>query len=246
MNEQRLARTFVQLADTLVDEFDVVEFLQLLVDRAVELLEISAAGLMLADASGRLRVMAASTETMRVLELFQQQNDEGPCLDCYRTGEPVAHPDLSTATDRWPRFAPVAVEAGFASVHALPMRLRDQVLGAFNLFHTEPGGLDASASEIGQALVDVATIGLIQERVANRQETLIDQLQQALDSRVLIEQAKGVIAERHNIDVAEAFTLLRRTARRYGHKLTELAAVVVDGTASELLSAPMSPPPTPD
>lgn len=243
MNEQRLARTFVELADTLVEDFDVVEFLQLLVERAVELLEVSAAGLLLADAGGRLHMMAISTEAVRVVELFQQQNDQGPCLDCYRTGEPIEHSDLATATDRWPRFAPVALDAGFRSVHALPMRLRTEVLGAFTLFHNQPDTLEVTTTKIGQVMVDVATIGLIQERSGRRRETLIDQLQRALDNRVLIEQAKGALAERHGIDPAEAFTLLRGAARRHGHKLTELAAAVLDGTASELLTTAPSPGP---
>jgi hypothetical protein len=245
MNDERLAQTFVELADTLVDEFDLVEFLHILVDRCVELLDVSAAGLMLADSRGRLQVMASSSENIRLLELFQLQNDDGPCLDCYRAGEPVDHPDLATAEDRWPRFAPAAAEAGFRTVHALPMRLRAQIIGAFNLFHADPCQLDRSVTQIGQAMVDVATIGLIQERSLRRNETRIDQLQTALNSRVLLEQAKGVLAERHGINPGEAFTLLRNYARRNHHRLTQLAAAVVDGstTAAELLSTSAAAPP---
>lgn len=241
MNDERLAQTFVELADTLVDEFDLVEFLHLLVDRCVELLDVSAAGLMLADARGRLQVMASSTENIRLLELFQLQNDDGPCLECYRTGEPVDHPDLADtdAGDRWPRFAPAATQAGFRTVHALPMRLRAQIIGAFNLFHTAPDQLDHSVTQVGQAMVDVATIGLIQERSLRHHETLIAQLQNALNSRIVVEQAKGVLAERHDINPGEAFTLLRDYARKHQQRLTELAAAVVDGStiATELLSA---------
>lgn len=237
MNNERLAQTFVELADTLVDEFDLVEFLHLLVDRCVELLDVSAAGLMLADFRGRLQVMASSSENIRLLELFQLQNDDGPCLDCYRTGRPVNHPDLASADDRWPRFAPAATEAGFRTVHALPMRLRAEILGAFNLFHTDAHQLDSSVIRIGQALVDVATIGLIHERSLRDHETLIDQLQTALNSRIIVEQAKGILAERRGIDPGDAFTLLRNYARNHGQRLTELAAAVIDGstTATELL-----------
>jgi GAF domain-containing protein len=238
---ERLARTFVELADTLVDDFDLVEFLHVLVDRCVELLDVSATGLMLADSHDQLQVMASSAEDIHLLELFQLQNDDGPCLECHRTGEPVSHPDLRVAADRWPRFAPAAAESGFRTVHALPMRLRSQVIGALNLFHTDPHALAPEVTRIGQAMADVATIGLIQERALHQHDTLVEQLQTALDSRVLIEQAKGVLAERHHIDPGNAFTLLRNYARNHGQRLTELAAAVIDGstTATELLpSAP--------
>jgi transcriptional regulator with GAF, ATPase, and Fis domain len=238
MNDERLAQTFVELADTLVDEFDLVEFLHILVDRCVELLDVSAAGLMLVDLRGRLQVMASSSENIRLLELFQLQNDDGPCLECYRTGQPVDHPDLASAEDQWPLFAPAATEAGFRTVHALPMRLRAEILGAFNLFHTDPHRLDSSVTRIGQAMVDVAAIGLIQERSLRHHETLTDQLQTALNSRIIVEQAKGVLAERRGINPSEAFILLRGYARHHRQRLTELAAAVVDGstTATELLN----------
>jgi GAF domain-containing protein len=237
MADDRLARTFVELADTLVDAFDVVEFLHMLVDRCVELLDVSAAGLLLGDSSDRLRVMASSAENIHLLELFQLQNHEGPCLDCYRTGASVSHPDLTGAADRWPLFAPAAAESGFRTVHALPMRLRSQVIGALNLFHTDPNALAPEVTQIGQAMADVATIGLIQERAVHQQDIVVDQLHTALDSRVLVEQAKGVLAERHGVDPGQAFTLLRAYARNHGKRLTELAAAVIDGTttATELL-----------
>ncbi|HZS20371.1 MAG TPA: GAF and ANTAR domain-containing protein [Pseudonocardiaceae bacterium] len=164
------------------------------------------------------------------------QNDDGPCLDCYRTGQPVAHPDLAVAKDRWPRFAPAATKAGFHTVHALPMRLRTQIIGACNLFHTNPHQLALSVTQIGQAMADVATIGLIQERSLRHHETLIDQLQTALNNRIIVEQAKGVLAERRNITPAQAFDVLRAYARHH-HRLTDLATHVIDGTitATELL-----------
>jgi transcriptional regulator with GAF, ATPase, and Fis domain len=229
-SEQLLAEAFVELADTLVDDFDVIDFLHLLTDRCVGLLDVSAAGLLLTDQRGALRVVAASTDQIRLLELFQLQNDEGPCLECFHAGHPVAVPDLTTGGDRWPRFAAEVRQVGFAAVYALPMRLRDDVIGALNLFHARPGALDPDTVRLGQAMADVATIGLLQARAIRHRETLAEQLQTALNSRILIEQAKGVIAERHRVEMDQAFTLLRRAARNRNRRLSDLARAVVDGT----------------
>ncbi|HUR74682.1 MAG TPA: GAF domain-containing protein, partial [Sporichthya sp.] len=191
MNAERLAETFVDLADTLVEDFDLLEFLYTLVDRCAELLDVTAVGLMLSDVRGRLTVMASTSEETRLLELFQLQNDQGPCLECFQQGHAVHEDDLPAASARWDRFAPEAVSAGFHSVHALPMRLRDETIGALNLFHAERGALQDSDVRIGQAMVDVATIGLVQVGYTRRREILLAQLQEALDTRVTIEQAKG-------------------------------------------------------
>jgi transcriptional regulator with GAF, ATPase, and Fis domain len=228
--EQLLAETFVELADTLVADFDVVDFLHGLADRCVRLLEVDAAGLMLADQRGSLRVIASSSEQARLVELFQLQHEEGPCLECYRTGQPVSEPDLATAKDRWPSFAPAAVGGGFAAVQALPMRLRDDVVGAMNLFMHTPGRLTETELRVGQALADVATIGLLQERNLRHQEVLAEQLQGALNSRVMIEQAKGLLAERLGLDMGQAFELLRSQARRQNRRLAALAGAVADGS----------------
>jgi transcriptional regulator with GAF, ATPase, and Fis domain len=230
MSEQRLADAFIEMADTLVDDFDVIDFLHLLTDRCVGLLDVSAAGLLLTDQQDALRVVAASSEQTRLLELFQLQTDEGPCLDCFRTGHPIAVPDLAVDDHRWPRFTAEARQTGFASVHALPMRLRSDVIGALNLFHTQPGALVPETIRLGQALADIATIGLLQERAIRRRETLAEQLQTALSSRVLIEQAKGIIAERHRIDMDQAFSLLRQAARSRSHRLSDLANAIVVGS----------------
>ena len=195
MAEIKLADVFVEMADTLVDEFDVIDFLHVLTERCVQLLGVSAAGLLLTDQRDSLQVVAASSERTRLLELFQLQTDQGPCVDCFRTGQPVSVADLPSA-GRWPRFTAAAAEVGFAAVHALPMRLRTEIIGALNLFDTNPGALDEDKLRIGQALADVATIGLLQQRAIHRRDTLTEQLQTALNSRVLIEQAKGVLAER--------------------------------------------------
>jgi transcriptional regulator with GAF, ATPase, and Fis domain len=202
--EQMLAAAFVELADTLVADFDVVDFLHGLADRCVRLLDVDAAGLMLADQRGSLRVIASSSEQARLVELFQLQHEEGPCLECFRTGLPVSEPDMATAGQRWPSFAPAAAGAGFAAVQALPMRLRDEVVGAMNLFMEVPGRLDETGLRVGQALADVATIGLLHERNFRHQEALAEQLQGALNSRVTIEQAKGVLAERRGLDMGQA------------------------------------------
>ena len=213
LKSNRVAEVFVEFADTLVEEFDLIEFLQMVTTRASELVGSAAAGLLLADPHGKLQFMAASDERAELLELFQVQAVEGPCQDCYVTGSPVVNADLRTASDRWPNFAPRAVAGGFRSVHAFPMRLRQDVIGALNLFGTDVGGMQPDDIRTVQALADVATIGLLQERAVRRGEVLSEQLRGALDSRIVIEQAKGAIAQMHGCSVDEAFDLLRGYAR---------------------------------
>ena len=228
--EQLLAKTFVELADSLVEDFDVVDLMVLLTERCVDVLDASAAGLLLADNTGNLRLLAATSEALETVELFQVQSDEGPCRDCFHSGSPVSTLDLTHEGDRWPRFAPVAVAAGFRAAHAFPLRLRGQVLGAMNLFRSEPIPLTSADIMAAQALADVATIALLQSRALRDSRMVADQLQDALNSRIAIEQAKGVIAERLGCDMNEAFTRLRRHARNEGRHLSEIAQEVVDGT----------------
>jgi GAF domain-containing protein len=228
--EAMLARALVELADTLVADFDVVELLTVLADRCVEVLDVGAAGLMLVGPDGELRVMASSSETMRVLELFELQSEAGPCLDCYRTGQPVVNQDLAAADGRWPQFAAEALAAGFQSVHALPMRLRGVVIGALNLFHREPGVMTQADIDAAQALADVATIAILQHRAALEAQNLNEQLNYALNSRIVIEQAKGVIAEREGLDMEQAFTALRIHARNHNLGLANVARDVIGGT----------------
>lgn len=224
--ESLFAQTMVELADSLVEDFDVVELLTLLAHRCVDVLDVDAAGLMLASADGELKVLASSSEEMRVLELFEAQADEGPCVDCYRSGQPVVNLDLGTADSRWPRFAPKAVAAGFRSVHAVPMRLRGQSIGALNLFRADLGQLGEPDVVASRALADVATISILQHRAAHDAQILNEQLTQALNTRIVIEQAKGVVAERAGIDMEEAFGRLRRHARRHNLRLTDVASAV--------------------
>jgi hypothetical protein len=228
--EQRLAETFVELADTLVDDFDVIDFLQVLAARCVELLEVGAAGIMLAAQGDSLVTVAASDEKARLLELFEIQNDEGPWRDCYRLGTPVVNVDLDGARKRWPLFAPQAIAAGFRSADALPLRLRSQVVGSLNLFQASTGGLDSAGLRMAQALADAATIGILQHRTVRRSEVAAAQLQGALTSRIVIEQAKGVLAERLQISADDAFEVLRGAARSRNLLLSELARDVASGT----------------
>jgi GAF domain-containing protein len=240
--EATLARTLVKLADTLVADFDVVELLTILADRCVEVLDVDAAGLMLVAPDGDLRVMASSSEAMRVLELFELQSEEGPCLDCYRTGQPVVNQDLAKVNSRWPRFAAEALAAGFQSVHALPMRLRGSVIGALNLFHVEPGEMVEADVEAAQALADVATIGILQHQAAVDANVINDQLNNALNSRIVIEQAKGVVAEREGLNMEQAFARLRTHARSHSLRLVDVAHDVIDGTLAVSALGPALPP----
>ena len=228
--EEVLARTLVELADTLVDDFDVVDLLTRLADRCVEVLDVDAAGIMLAAPDGHLRVMASSSEAMRLLELFEIQTQEGPCLDAHRTGAAVVNQDLAATDSGWPRFCAEALSAGFRSVHALPMRLRGSVIGALNLFRVEVGEIGPADIEVAQAFADVATIGILQDRAAHEAQVINEQLTHALNSRIVIEQAKGMVAERLNIDMEASFTTLRNHARNHNLRLAEVARAIIGGT----------------
>jgi hypothetical protein len=227
--EQLVSRAFLSLADILVDDYDMIELLDRLVGYSAELLAADAAGIVLGDARGTLRVVASSSEKAELMELLQLQNDEGPCLECYRTATAVSVPDLADVVDRWPRFtAAVDVQRVFRSVHALPLRLRQESIGALNLFNGRPGPLSEADLSLGQALADVATIGILQERAIRRGEVVTQQLQTALNNRVVIEQAKGVLAERGTIPMDVAFDRLRRHSRRTNQLLSRVARRIVE------------------
>jgi GAF domain-containing protein len=232
LNRQALtATTFVEIVDTLVDDFDVIEVLTLLTSRSVELLEAAAAGILLADSEGHLRVIGASTERVGLLELFQIQNDEGPCLDCFNTGAVVRNSSLDQSSP-WPRFAAESVDAGFPSVCAVPLRLKDLILGCLNLFMSEPVGLSDAEVSLAQALADVASIAIVQDQATRQAAIREGHLQHALTSRISIEQAKGMISERGQVDMDEAFTRLRSYARNNNRGLTEVAESLIAGRIS--------------
>ena len=243
--EQELLKAFIEFADTIVDEYDVVEFLHRLANRCVELLDVSEAGIMLADRDGTLHDVASSSERMRLIELFELQHDEGPCLDAFHTGAAVHCGLTDDANKRWPSFAPHAREVGIKSVSALPMRLRTEVIGALNILSTRTEPLSGEDQQVAQALADIATIGILQERALNDALVVTSQLEAALESRIVIEQAKGIVAERSHVDIDTAFELLRGYSRTHNHLLRQTAQEIIDGTLStELLTEPARPPRT--
>jgi GAF domain-containing protein len=227
--ESMLMAAFVDVADTMVDDYDVVDLLDRLAAHCVSLLDVAAAGLLLTDGQGNLRLLASSNEQARLVELFQLQTEQhgGPCVDCYRTGEPITAANLSDYHHRWPGFVVAAARQGFHTVHALPMRLRDQTIGGLNLFRQDTTPLDQHDLVLGQALADIATIAILQRRALSRSETLTEQLQGAFNSRVIIEQAKGALSSRGNIDVATAFKVLRSYARAHQQLLGDVCRKVV-------------------
>jgi GAF domain-containing protein len=227
--ESLLVATLVELADSLVDNFDVIDVLTLLSDRCVEAVDVDAAGVMLNSPSGELQYVASSSDSMRILELFQIQTDEGPCVDCLRDGQKIVNRELVNPDERWPRFTPRALELGFQSVHCLPMRLRGQTIGALNLFRKELGLLDADDVVVAQGLADVATIAILQHQSALDATTLNGQLTRALNSRIIIEQAKGMVSESTRCNMDVAFGRLRAHARNHNLGLTSVATSVVNG-----------------
>lgn len=230
MDSEKLAAVFVELADTLVDEFDVLDLLHLLATRSVELLGSAAAGLLLTDDGDDLRLVVSSSEQAQLLEQFQLQNQEGPCLDCYHSGRPVLVPRLADAQDRWPRYVRAATEVGFTSVVALPMRLRGQVIGGLNLFGTgDNPPVQEQDLPTAQSLADAATIAILQARLVRGRNIVNEQLQSALNSRIVIEQAKGVLSRHLRTSPDAAFQVLRSHARSTRRRLTDLAEQVAEG-----------------
>ena len=227
--EARLARTFVEVADTLVADFDVVDLHTLVADRCVEIFAVDAAGVMVVAPGGDLRATASSNEAARALELLELQSREGPCFDCCQNGRPMINLDLATLQGRWPRFAPTAIDHGFSTAHALPMRLRDEVIGALNLFQTA-GRLEQQDVDGAQALADIATIAILHHRATIQTQLLNEQLDQALTSRIVIEQAKGMLAGLGSLTMDEAFNRLRAYARRTNRRLSDVARDLTDGT----------------
>jgi GAF domain-containing protein len=230
--EHRLVETFVTLADTLVDDYDVIELLELLVGKAAELFDVSAAGIMLATPTNELEVVASTSERSTLVGIMQLDAGEGPCVEAYRSGRVVTVGSLDEMRERWPVFAEASQQSGYASVHAIPLRLRNETLGSMNLYREHAGALNADDIVAAQALTDIATISILQQRGLERATIARAQLQHALDSRVVIEQAKGFLAQTHGVDMDQAFTLLRSYARSHGAPLAETARQVVDRTVT--------------
>ncbi|AUG75368.1 transcriptional regulator [Kitasatospora sp. MMS16-BH015] len=229
--EQQLTKVFVEVADSLIDDFDLIDFLQRLSERCVELLDVAACGVLLADEHAVLQVLAASDENTRLLELFALQHAQGPCVDCYRSGRPRTNVKLEdpVAAQAWPQFTPAALRSGFVATNAIPMRLRGKVIGALGLFQTTDHALTEEDTALAQALADLATIAILQQRTAAHSETERSQLQHALTSRIVLEQVKGILAERWQVTTDEAFTALRAYARAHHHQLSVLARSIADG-----------------
>jgi GAF domain-containing protein len=226
--EQQLVDTFVALTDTLVSDYDAVELLQTLVDNAAELFDASAAGILLANAEHQLEVIASTSERSAFVGLLQLNAGEGPCVEAFTTGQTVSVEDPAEMQRRWPQFAAASAELGYAAVHSVPLRLRATTLGSMNLFRETEGALNETDAIAARALTDVATISILQQRTAEHAVVVQTQLQHALDSRVVIEQAKGFLAHTHRVDLDSAFTLLRRHARASQSRIADVARDVVD------------------
>ena len=240
--EAAVVRSLVEMADTLVDDYDVVDLLTGLTDRCVSLLGVSAAGVMLASPEGGLGLAASSSEAMRLLELFELQEREGPCLDAFRTGERVEQEHLEAGSGRWPSFSAAALAAGFRSALALPLQLREVTLGALNLLSVTRAPMDEADVIVARAFADLAALSISQHRVTADAKRLNEQLSEALTSRVVIEQAKGVLSERAGIDLAEAFSRMRAYARNSNRRLTDVARAAVDGSLDPRAWIPPSRP----
>lgn len=227
--ERQLSATLIELADTLVSDYDLLSFLDLLLERSMAVIDAGAGGVLLSDGADTLKPLASSDEAARLLELFELQSLEGPCIDSFRRKEQVVVDDLSRSS-RWPRFTPVALVGGYRSVLAIPMRLRGEAIGALNLFREQPGPIDRADIAAAQAFADIATIGILQQRAVSDARQLAGHLQTALDSRVVLEQAKGIMAEHARLDVGDAYQVLRWYARNHNRRLRDVAAGVVNGT----------------
>lgn len=230
MKRSVFVETLIELADTLVDDFDVIDVLTMLSHRCAEVLDASAAGIVLASPEGDLQYVASSSESMHILELFQLQANEGPCIECYRSGRPVTNLALAESLERWPQFAPEALARGFRSVHCLPLRLRKQTIGALNLFRVEDGQMDEDDVTVAQGLADIATIAIFQYRASVDAHVLNAQLSTALQSRIIIEEAKGVVAQSEGCGMDVAFERMRSHARNHNQRLSDVAMSLVEGT----------------
>jgi len=226
---EKVSTAFVKLADTLVADYDVLDMLHTLAEECVDLLQVDQVGLLLAGPQGDLQVVASTSEESELVEIFQLQAGEGPCIECYHSGSVVTIADIA-ALDKWPAFRQAALRQGFVSVHVVPLRIHDRIIGAMGLFGSTIGDLEREDAVIAQALASVATISLLQERTIRESQIVNDQLQRALNSRIMIEQAKGVIAQVSTVTMDEAFNRLRKHARSAHLTLNDTSQQVIDRT----------------
>jgi hypothetical protein len=226
--EAQLLETFVTLADTLVVGFDTIDLLQLLVERCVELFDATDAGIMLDTGGGALEVIASTSERSRLIGLLQLGAGEGPCVEAFTSSRAVSVSDVGEIADRWPTFAKRSAESGYAAVDAVPLRLRNLSLGSLNVFREKPGALSAVDASAVQALADVASISILQERAIRESDVARGQLQRAFSSRVVLEQAKGIVSYTKDLDMDASFKLIRDYARTNRRRLTEVATDVVE------------------
>jgi GAF domain-containing protein len=225
-HEQAVSDTLIHLADTLVDDFDLLDYLDVLLTHSSRVLGATAGGVMLADRDGELQVLASSDERTRLMELYELQRREGPCVEAHLRAQAVVEEDLTTSS-RWPAFTPRALEAGFRAAFAYPLRLRGECIGALNLFRDEPGPIPATDHRVAQALAHMAAIGIVNQRALSRAHVVVEELQTALNSRVVLEQAKGIVAERTGADMGEAYQLVRWYARNHNLTIRSVAASIV-------------------
>lgn len=236
--ETFISSAFVAIADTLTTDFDIVDMLHTLVEQCTLILDTSQGGLMLVDGRGELQLMTSTSQGADFVEVMQLNSAAGPCIECFTTGTAVSVPNINDTGDKWPDFTSGALQRGFLSAHATPMRLRGHVIGTMNLFSTKRGALSERDASLAQALTDVATIGILQQRVITETNMLAEQLHRALDSRVLIEQAKGMVAHSLNVSMDDAFTALRNYSRERSVSLRSVAEGISDRTISVSVIAP--------
>ncbi|MGW0903191.1 ANTAR domain-containing protein [Streptomyces sp. NPDC002853] len=235
--EQHIARTFVELADTLVEDFDVIDFLHQMTVRCQELLDVTDAAVFLAHPNLNLHSPAPCDPSPALQDVVDAACRQGPAVDAHRTTRPVASLRLVDAAARWPQFTPHLLNAGYTLATALPMRLRQDNIGSLLLLHTGDRALNPDDLALAQALADAATIGLIQARTIRQQHTVNEQLHGALQSRIIIEQAKGVLAARSNVTLNQAFDVLRRYARQHRILLSRVARDVIESGLTPAISS---------
>lgn len=242
--EQRINEAFVKVAGTLMDQYDVVDLLSALVEECTDLLDIQAGGLLIANNLGELELIASTSEEAEFVEVMQLAAGAGPCVDCFHTGEQVSVDNIDASGDRWPEFRKAAMRKGFQAIHATPMRIRGKIIGSLNLLGTTPRHLSDRDAKLAQALADVAVIGILQERSLRDVNFVNEQLQLALDTRILVEQAKGVLAQMEKLDMDAAFTVLRAYSRANGISLRITAQNVINRSldTADVVAAPLTAP----